>query len=75
MQGVKLSKNPFSDIQALKRQKARRIPVNMRLPVKVVEWVHKTAKAHVIPLEAVYASLLIAGIAQFEKDKPLEREA
>jgi hypothetical protein len=68
-----LSKNPFSDIQALKRQKAARIAVNIQLPVKVVDWIKRTAKANSVPLAAVYASLLIAGIAQFEKDKPLER--
>ncbi len=71
--GFKLSKNPFSDIQALKRQKASRVSVNIRLPLKVVAWVKETSKRHRVPLEAVYASLLIAGIAQFEKDKPLER--
>lgn len=63
---------PFSDLQHLKRSR-RLKQVNIMLPEHVTGWVASVSKKSKIPMQAIYASLLLAGIAQFEKDKPLER--
>ena len=63
---------PFSDLQSLKRSR-RLKQTNIMLPERVIDWVASISKKNKIPMQAVYASLLLAGIAQFEKDKPLER--
>ena len=63
---------PFSDLQSLKRSR-RLKQTNILLPEPVVKWVTETAKRYRLPMQSIYASLLLAGINQFEKDKPLER--
>ena len=63
---------PFSDLQSLKRSRRLR-QANIMLPETVINWVASISKKNKIPMQAVYASLLLAGITQFEKDKPLER--